>query len=56
MSAGEPRLEPIAGGGVTEPQGFRAAGVRCGIKKAGLDLALLVADAPASVAAMFISA
>ncbi len=38
---------------MTEPAGFKAAGVRCGIKKAGPDVALLVADAPASVAAMF---
>ena len=33
--------------GVTAPQGFRAAGVSCGIKKKGLDLALIVSDAPA---------
>jgi glutamate N-acetyltransferase/amino-acid N-acetyltransferase len=39
--------------GVTAPQGFRAAGVACGIKKAGLDLALIVSDAPASAAAVF---
>jgi glutamate N-acetyltransferase/amino-acid N-acetyltransferase len=47
-------------GGVTSPRGFRAAGVACGIKRAPvppasapLDLALLVADAPASAAAVF---
>jgi glutamate N-acetyltransferase/amino-acid N-acetyltransferase len=47
-------------GGVTTPLGFRAAGVACGIKRAPappmappLDLALLVADAPSPVAAMF---
>ena len=39
--------------GVTAPQGFRAAGVSCGIKKKGLDLALIVSDAPASAAAVF---
>lgn len=33
--------------------GFRAAGVRCGIKQKGLDLALLVSDVPAQVAAVF---
>jgi glutamate N-acetyltransferase/amino-acid N-acetyltransferase len=33
--------------------GFRAAGVRAGIKSRGLDLALLVADAPAAVAGVF---
>jgi glutamate N-acetyltransferase/amino-acid N-acetyltransferase len=47
-------LEMISGG-VTTPQGFRAAGVSAGIKaKAGaLDLALLVSDAPAVAAAVF---
>jgi glutamate N-acetyltransferase/amino-acid N-acetyltransferase len=47
-------------GGVTAPAGFRAAGVACGIKRrnpahtsAPLDLALIVADAPASAAAVF---
>ena len=44
---------PIAGG-VTAPQGFRAAGVACGIKpNQGLDLAILVSDGPASAAAVF---
>jgi glutamate N-acetyltransferase/amino-acid N-acetyltransferase len=46
-------IEPIDGG-VTAPAGFRAAGVACGIKKTGaLDLALIVADAPATAAAVF---
>ncbi len=41
-------------GGVTSPKGFRAAGIHCGIKKAGLlDLALVVTDRPASVAGLF---
>lgn len=42
-------------GGVTTPQGFRAAGVYCGIKKNAekLDLALIVADAPVAAAAVF---
>ena len=47
-------------GGVTAPAGFRAAGVSCGIKRrkpeattAPLDLCLIVADAPSSVAAVF---
>ncbi|MSR28906.1 MAG: bifunctional glutamate N-acetyltransferase/amino-acid acetyltransferase ArgJ [Phycisphaerales bacterium] len=36
------------------PQGFRGAGVAAGIKKAGVaDLALLVADSPATAAAVF---
>jgi glutamate N-acetyltransferase/amino-acid N-acetyltransferase len=33
--------------------GFRAAGVACGIKKSGLDLALILSDLPASVAGVF---
>jgi glutamate N-acetyltransferase/amino-acid N-acetyltransferase len=33
--------------------GFRAAGVRCGIKSRGLDLALLVSDVPAAAAGVF---
>ena len=39
--------------GVTAPQGFRAAGVRAGIKAKGLDLALLVSDPVATAAAVF---
>jgi len=30
--------------------GFRAAGVRCGIKQAGVDVALIVSDVPAVAA------
>jgi glutamate N-acetyltransferase/amino-acid N-acetyltransferase len=42
-------------GGVTTPQGFKAAGVSVGIKRTAgqLDLALLVSDTPASAAAVF---
>jgi glutamate N-acetyltransferase/amino-acid N-acetyltransferase len=41
-------------GSVSAPAGFRAAGVACGIKKShGLDLALIVSDAPSSSAAVF---
>jgi len=44
----------IASGGVTTPQGFRAAGVSAGIKaNGGLDLALLVSETPATAAAVF---
>ncbi|MDT4933119.1 MAG: glutamate N-acetyltransferase / amino-acid N-acetyltransferase, partial [Pseudonocardiales bacterium] len=40
-------------GGVATPLGFRAAGISAGIKASGNpDLALLVADAPAQVAAV----
>ena len=40
-------------GGITAPAGFAAAGVACGIKRAGLDLALLVSDRPATAAGLF---
>src|SRR5450631_2210901 len=41
-------------GGVATPRGFRAAGISAGIKASGNpDLALLVADEPAQVAAVF---
>ncbi len=40
-------------GGVTAPQGFLASGVAAGIKKAGLDLAVLFSSQPASAAAVF---
>jgi glutamate N-acetyltransferase/amino-acid N-acetyltransferase len=38
---------------VTSPRGFKACGIRCGLKKKGKDLALLVSDRPAAVAALF---
>ena len=41
------------GGGITAAAGFRAAAVACGLKADALDLALLVADRPASAAAVF---
>ena len=41
-------------GSVSAPEGFRAAGVACGIKKSGgLDLALIVSDVAAAAAAVF---
>ena len=40
-------------GGVTAPAGFEAAGVACGIKTSGLDLALVVSVPPARAAAIF---
>ena len=40
-------------GSVTTPSGFRAAGVACGIKTSGLDLALIVSDTLASAAGVF---
>jgi glutamate N-acetyltransferase/amino-acid N-acetyltransferase len=40
-------------GAVTAPVGFRAAGVSCGIKADGLDLALIVPTVTASAAGLF---
>lgn len=39
--------------GVTYPEGFVAAGVRCGLKTEGNDLALIVSDSAATVAGVF---
>lgn len=46
-------MTPVLDGGITAPAGFRAAGVHCGIKASGLDLALVVADASSSAAGLF---
>ncbi len=43
----------VINGGVTAPQGYLAAGVASGIKKRGLDLAILLSTQPASAAAVF---
>jgi glutamate N-acetyltransferase/amino-acid N-acetyltransferase len=44
----------IKDGGVTSAQGFQAAGIACGLKEGrAKDLALIVSDAPAEVAATF---
>lgn len=40
-------------GGVTAPQGYLAAGVSAGIKRKGLDLAVLFSSQPAAAAAVF---
>lgn len=39
--------------GITGPKGFKAAGIHAGIKRKKLDLGLIVADAPCSVAAVY---
>ena len=41
MTVADIAATPVLGG-IAAPAGFRAAGVACGIKKGGLDLALLV--------------
>ncbi|MBI2844301.1 MAG: bifunctional glutamate N-acetyltransferase/amino-acid acetyltransferase ArgJ [Armatimonadetes bacterium] len=40
-------------GAVTAPKGFKAAGIRCGIKQQGPDLALIFSEVPAACAGMF---
>ncbi|HPP74367.1 MAG TPA: bifunctional glutamate N-acetyltransferase/amino-acid acetyltransferase ArgJ [Armatimonadota bacterium] len=45
-------LKPIDGA-VTAPKGFKAAGIRCGVKEKGPDLALICSDVPAACAALF---
>jgi len=41
-------------GGITAPKGYKAAGVKAGLKKSGkLDLAVIYSTTPASVAAVF---
>ncbi len=40
-------------GGITAPQGYLAAGVSAGIKKRGLDLAVVFSSQPASAAGVF---
>ncbi|WP_378954981.1 bifunctional glutamate N-acetyltransferase/amino-acid acetyltransferase ArgJ [Pelosinus sp. sgz500959] len=41
-------------GGITAPKGYKAAGVKAGLKKSGkLDVALIYSEKPASVAAVF---
>ena len=52
MSDPQVTVVPIEGG-VTAPGGFRAAGVGCGLKTAGRDLALLVCDGTAAAAGIF---
>lgn len=40
-------------GGVTVPRGFKAAGIKCGLKKNKKDLALLYSEVPARALALF---
>ena len=40
-------------GGITAPAGYRAAGAACGLKPAGLDIALVLSDRLASAAGLF---
>jgi glutamate N-acetyltransferase / amino-acid N-acetyltransferase len=48
------KLSPTSRRGITAPQGFRAAGIHCGIKKPGLfDLALVVSEQSGPIAGVF---
>ncbi|MHB1000420.1 MAG: bifunctional glutamate N-acetyltransferase/amino-acid acetyltransferase ArgJ [Armatimonadota bacterium] len=40
-------------GAITYPHGFKAAGIRAGIKQSGDDMALIVSDRPANAAGVF---
>ncbi len=46
-------LTPLKDGDVTTPKGFRAAGVRCGLRRSAKDLALVVSDRPSTAAGVF---
>ena len=47
------QLTPVAGG-ITAPRGFKAAGVKAGIKKSGReDVAVIYSEVPAAAAAVF---
>lgn len=48
-----PKLLREVAGGVTAPCGYEAAGVRCGLKKRGFDLALIYSVARATAAGVF---
>jgi glutamate N-acetyltransferase/amino-acid N-acetyltransferase len=52
MAVAHPRITTEEGT-VTSPQGFRAAGIHCGIKAEKPDLALVVSDVPAAAAGTF---
>lgn len=47
------RFEVDREAGITHPEGFVAAGVRCGLKTEGNDLALIVSESAAAVAGVF---
>ncbi len=53
LGAAAAEVETLAGGDVTTPEGFRAAGVCCGLKQDALDMALIVSDRPATAAGVF---
>jgi len=50
MASIQTKLDPRC---ITAPRGFKACGIRCGLKQKGKDMALVVSDRPATIAAMF---
>ncbi|MBI2941245.1 MAG: bifunctional glutamate N-acetyltransferase/amino-acid acetyltransferase ArgJ [Chloroflexi bacterium] len=46
-------IEPVVGGSVTSPRGFRAGATYCGIKKGGRDLCIIASDLPCTAAGVF---
>lgn len=53
MTTTYPSVKRISKKNIVSPQGFKAAGIHCGIKHKKHDLALLISDVPASVAGVF---
>lgn len=53
MTTTYPSVKRISKKNIVSPQGFKAAGIHCGVKHKKHDLALLVSDVPASVAGVF---
>ena len=47
------RLMRVIDGGITAPEGFKAAGRHIGIKKVKKDIALLTSDVPAKAAGVY---
>lgn len=46
-------MKKLSSKNIVSPQGFKAAGLHCGLKHKKKDLAILVSDVPASVAGVF---
>lgn len=56
LSVGNAKLEELVikeDGNVTDPQGYTAGGLHCGIKRKKLDLGWIVSDVPAITAAVY---
>lgn len=53
MDSKKESVPETVGGGVTAAQGFKAAGIHCGIKKAKPDMAIVFSEAKAAAAAVY---